>query len=241
MKNSDGVIWSDAKSWEYHNKQWETPKASTLNFINILKEFIEPDLSILDLGCGGGAATYEIANRFSSSYFCGIDSDSQLIDEARVRQTRAGARNLAFEVGDIYNLNKRYFDGVISLQTLSWLPGYEVPITQIAERVNPNWIAMTSLFYPGEITATTLITEHIRNRTVNYNTYSLPQFSSFCATLGYETVFAERFELPFDIKKPEDIDTMGTYTIQALETSRRIQLSGPILMNWMTVILKRKE
>jgi hypothetical protein len=137
-------------------------------------------------------------------------------------------------------LEKENFDGVMSLQVLSWLPDYEKPLEQIITKINPRWIAITSLFYPGQITARTVIHEHLRDREINYNTYSLPKFSNFCSSLGYKITFSSVFDFPFDLPAPETVDLMGTYTLKSVENDVRIQISGPILMNWMTVVLERE-
>ncbi|MCM1232435.1 MAG: class I SAM-dependent methyltransferase [Ruminococcus flavefaciens] len=60
---------------------------------------------------------------FRNSEFLGID-----INEGFKEYFDNCESNVAFEVGDIYKLDKKYanqFDGVICLQTLSWLPDYK--------------------------------------------------------------------------------------------------------------------
>jgi 2-polyprenyl-3-methyl-5-hydroxy-6-metoxy-1,4-benzoquinol methylase len=193
----------------------------------------------LDLGCGGGAATYEISKNFPTAHFHGVDRDPHLIDEAKTRSNILQATNLTFGVDDIYHLKQPNHEAVISLQTLSWLPDYEEPMTEIALKICPKWIALTSLFYEGEITAITTIHEHLRNRSVNYNTYSLPRFSRFCESLGYKLAIAQPFILPFDLDRPSDAHSMGTYTITEGKRFQRIQISGPLIMNWMTLILQK--
>ncbi len=52
--------------------------------------------------------------------------------------------------------------------------------------------------------------------------------------------FASAFDFPFDLPAPETTDLMGTYTLKTVEQDVRIQISGPILMNWMTVFLEKE-
>ena len=73
-----------------------------------------------------------------------------MIGLARESNSLEYVNNLNFKVGDMYQLEKEDFDGVISLQTLSWLPDYEKPLEEISQKINPRWIAITSLFYPGQ-------------------------------------------------------------------------------------------
>ncbi len=224
----------------YHQKQYLEPKASTLEFIKLIEASAKTSSRILDIGCGAGAATRDISRAFPDTAFWGIDSDPNLIGLARESNSLEYVNNLNFKVGDMYQLEKEDFDGVISLQTLSWLPDYEKPLEEISQKINPKWIAITSLFYRGQITARTLIHEHVRDREINYNTYSLPRFSSFCESIGYKTTLASTFEFPFDLPVPDNQDLMGTYTVKSAENHGRIQISGPILMNWMTVILEKQ-
>jgi ubiquinone/menaquinone biosynthesis C-methylase UbiE len=99
----------------YHEKQWLNPKASTLEFIEQIKSLVQPGSAVLDIGCGGGAATYEISKSFLATDFHGMDFDPKLIEMASNTSTRLQAPNLSFSVGDIHNLEKSKFDGVISL------------------------------------------------------------------------------------------------------------------------------
>ncbi len=161
-----------------------------------------------------------------------------MIDLANLHTKLLRPPNLTFKVGEMFNLDSESADAVISLQTLSWLSGYENPIEQIALKISPQWIGLTSLFYQGEITAHTVIHEHLRNRSINYNTYSLPRFSEYCESLGYRICSATPFEFPFDIP-PADKNFMGTYTLKPIEKSERIQVSGPMILNWMTLVLAK--
>lgn len=162
-----------------------------------------------------------------------------MIDLANRSAGQLGAPNLSFRFGDLFDLERETADGVISLQTLSWLPSYEEAMREIATKVSPRWIGLTSLFYQGEITAQTIIYEHLRNRHINYNTYSLPRFSDYCESLGYRISSAIPFVFPFDLPTPADKNFMSTYTLKSDERNDRIQISGPMLMNWMTLILEK--
>ena len=239
MTEAGEVPWSDPVSLEYHDKQWATSKASTLDFIKQIANYVQPSAKILDVGCGGGAATYEISQNFPSANFHGMDLDPHLIEKANSISSQLHAPNVTFGVGDVYNLKTLDYDGVISLQTLSWLPDYEHPMKEIFHKIRPKWVGLTSLFFQGDITAITTIHEHVRSRSVNYNTYSLPRFSAFCESSGYKVSLARPFIFPFDIGKPLDLNFMGTYTLTTLEQSQRIQVSGPLLMNWMTLVLQK--
>ena len=56
------------------------------------------------------------------------------------------------------------YDGCISLQNLSWPPDYEMPLKAIFKNINPNWLAITSLFYEGDITCRIEVEEHKKEK-----------------------------------------------------------------------------
>jgi len=74
--------------------------------------------------------------------------------------------------------------GVISLQTLSWLPEFEQPLRQIFEKIAPDWIAMSSLFYEGDISCKIEVEEHAAGNHFFYNVYSIPAVSRFAREFG---------------------------------------------------------
>lgn len=153
--------------------------------------------------------------------------------------------NLSFEVGDWFDLEQKLsverFDGVVSLQTLSWLPEMRIPMTQIFKVINPNWIGISSLFYEGDISCKIEVFEHTIGKKVHYNVYSLKNLNRLAHEYGYEIVKFEPFEIGIDIPKPENIDHMGTYTrkITGQSGDLRLQISGPLLMNWYFVLLQK--
>ena len=132
-------------------------------------------------------------------------------------------------------------DGVISLQALSWLPEMKNPMTQIFEVIQPNWIGLTSLFYEGDISCRIEVFEHSRSRKTFYNVYSLKELNRLAGEHEYEIVKYDRFDIEIDIPKPRNIDLMATFTekVEGSSDYQRLQISGPLLMNWYFVLIKR--
>jgi hypothetical protein len=115
-------------------------------------------------------------------------------------------------------------------------------MVQIFRKINPRWIAVTGLFYDGEISVKSFVTEHNKKRTVNYNTYSINRFRELSLKHGFRLVLNFEFEIPIDIEKPKDFDVMGTYTQKIINEDssiKRLQISGPLLLNWRTLILEK--
>ena len=243
--NSGGTSWIDPVSNEYHMKQWTEPKESTKAFGKFFSKELSESQSIIDIGAGAGAATYYLAREYPDTNFIGIDHSSELIEMAKKAMEGLELSNLSYDSGDWFDFDNKWknVNGVISLQTLSWLPEMRRPMTQIFEVIKPNWIGLSSLFYDGDISCKIEVYEHTQKRKTLYNVYSLKELNRLAAEFNFEIVNAEQFEIPIDIPKPKNIDIMGTYTekIEQNLYHKRLQISGPLLMNWHFVLLKKIE
>lgn len=229
---------------QYHMKQWESPKNSTESFEHFIKDEFARSKQVIDLGCGSGAATAYFAGNHKQIEFVGLDYSEELISIGNQIARDKKIDNLTFSQGDWFNLSPREgCDGVISLQTLSWLPEYQTPLAEIFNKINPQWIALSSLFYEGDITCWIEVEEHTRERKCFYNVYSIPAIKRFCESHGYSVSKSTPFEINIDLDKPDNIDILGTYTKHALTNDakgfERIQISGPLLMNWHMLLIEK--
>ena len=221
--------------WKYHELQWRTPKISTIKFIDFVSNNIAGGSRILDLGTGAGAALNLIAGRFPNTNFVGVDREMSLIDFAKDRNQ---LENCTYQVSDIKNISNNFgpVDGIISLQTLSWLAGYEETLSNAINAINPNWIAISSLFYNGEIESLSQVTEFNSGRISCYNTYSIPRLDRWLRGFGWMVATKLAFNLGQEIDKPLDLDTMATYSVRSNQ-GEEFQISGPLLMNWYFLML----
>lgn len=231
-------VENDDQQLKYHLDQWRNVKQSTKFFSEVLRKELSESKSILDLGGGCGSATAYLARRYPDVQFVVGDFVPQLLELGRRQAKRENLANLSFEYVDWFDIQTNGgFDGVISLQTLSWLPEFERPMQEIFEKINSNWIGISSLFFPGQISSIAKIVEHIDNSTRFYNTYSMPQFCDFCYPFGYDVTNWHKFIPPEPLPKPSDQDIMGTYTLEARAKGEPeiLQISGPLLLNWYVV------
>ena len=236
--------WTDPVSMDYHMNQWADPKRSTIAFNDFFSKEIESATSILDIGTGAGAATNFISGSHPNVKFKGVDISPELIQIAieAASASQSDPNKISFEVGDWFNLNqaKGEFDGVISLQTISWISELKKPMEQIFTKIEPRWVGMSGLFYEGDISCTTEVFEHVKNRKVNYNTYSIKELRRIAEEHGYKVIKAEPFLIDIDINKSLDIDIMGTYTrMTSGDKIERLQISGPLLLNWYFVLIEK--
>lgn len=235
----------DHAALRYHIDQWDTPKRSTEAFEYFASKYIEKTNHILDLGCGAGAATAYLAKKNPNVLFTGYDYSNELINIGNDIAKAKNINNVSFKENNLFNLNKEdQFDGVISLQTLSWLPEFEAPLVEIFRKISPKWLGITSLFYEGDITCRTEVEEHKRNRKVFYNTYSLPSITRLCKSEGYTLKTATPFMIDIDIIRPANIDEIGTYTKRTIgenNSIERLQISGPMLLNWYMLLIEKSQ
>jgi ubiquinone/menaquinone biosynthesis C-methylase UbiE len=110
-----------------HQKRAEMPQGANKvldrrnieNSYSSLLELLKDGLSVLDMGCGSGAITADIAQR-TSGKVVGIDFSEHLIELAQ--QNYAHLPNLSFEVADINDyVSSEKFDLVIAARTLQWV------------------------------------------------------------------------------------------------------------------------
>ena len=80
--------------------RWRTVENSAAYLLNRL----EPGRSLLDVGCGPGTLTVDLAGRVAPGRAVGIDSVASIIDQAAA-DTPDDAANLVFAVGDAYALD----------------------------------------------------------------------------------------------------------------------------------------
>src|SRR5579864_8831456 len=114
------ITW-DAKLYDdKHSFVWEKAKG----VVELLAP--KPGERILDLGCGTGHLTAEIAATGAS--VIGIDRSPEMISQARRRFP-----NLKFEVADARRLDfERQFDAVFSNAVLHWIVEPELVVRSVA-------------------------------------------------------------------------------------------------------------
>ena len=91
-----------------------------------------PDARVLDVGCGPGTITADLAARVPSGQVVGIDAASDVLDLARQEASRRGQANVRFETGNVYQLGFEdgTFDVVHAHQVLQHLSD---PVAALAE------------------------------------------------------------------------------------------------------------
>lgn len=250
MKESQRMSeWLELPNMEYHEGQFQEPYRSTVMFVDWLVAQGVVDRSrgsrMIDVGAGLGANVAYMAQHLATSDITGLDINPELVVQGNARLKRLGLSNCRLVAGDLYRLKdfcRNHYDGVVSLQTLSWLPEYESAVKSIAS-CGADWVAFSSLFFEGHVSCKIEITDHSTSlsdeqpRRTYYNIYSLPQVAHTLQDCGYSRVSFNPFEIDRDLAKPSH-GGMGTYT-EKTESGSRLQRSGPLLMPWYFVLGQR--
>lgn len=239
----DTSQWIEGVNLEYHESQYDNPYQSTIAFCNYLKSkqllTSESKFTIVDVGAGLGGNIYYLSSQFPNCTFLGIDLNPDLVNRGNEILRAKRVENCNLIVGDIYSLDKMHFpeiNGIVSFQTLSWLPGYEAALQQLCG-LNADWIALSSLFYEGRVSCKIEVSEYEESLQVSrnsfYNVYSLPIIKDFLKNFGYKSFDFIPFEIDIDLDKPNE-HVMGTYT-EKTKGGKRIQISGPLMLPWYFV------
>lgn len=99
--------------------RWRTAENSAAYLLPALA----PGQRLLDVGCGPGTITIDLAARVLPGHAVGMDRSERVIEVAREAALEAGAANVSFDVGDVYTLpyEDASFDVVHAHQVLQHL------------------------------------------------------------------------------------------------------------------------
>jgi len=93
------------------------------------------DETVIDLGCGDGRLTAELADRVPGGAVIGVDADPDMIAFARAHHTR---ENLAFAQGDARTFSlARRTDLIVSTATLHWVAEQEEVLRRCRAHLAP--------------------------------------------------------------------------------------------------------
>jgi len=89
--------------------RWRTAE----NSAGYLLAWLPTGAQVLDVGCGPGTITADLAARVPGGQVTGIDAAPDVLVEARQEAVRRGQANVRFETGDVYRL--AYADGTFDV------------------------------------------------------------------------------------------------------------------------------
>ena len=129
-----GDIRWDAVDYGKHSKvqyQWAQELIAGLHFRGCE--------AVLDIGCGEGKVTKEIADRLPNGYVIGIDRSEDMITFARKRYSKQAFRNLIFRKMDVRELDfESQFDVAFSNAALHWVVDHRPLFYRVKKALKPN-------------------------------------------------------------------------------------------------------
>jgi SAM-dependent methyltransferase len=117
--------------------RWRTAENSAAYLLPSLR----PGLDLLDVGCGPGTITVDLAARVAPGRVVGLDVSPDPLGEARAAAARAGVA-VTFEVGDVYALEAAddSFDVVHAHQVLQHLTDPLAALREMARVCRPGGV-----------------------------------------------------------------------------------------------------
>jgi SAM-dependent methyltransferase len=132
--------------------RWRTAE----NSAGYLLSHLHPGMDLLDVGCGPGTITRDLARRVAPGSVVGLDASSSVIDEAAGGSEIAG---LTFEVGDLFQLrfDNAQFDVVHAHQVLQHVDDPVAALTEMRRVCRPGGIVavrdadlLATRFFPDD-------------------------------------------------------------------------------------------
>jgi len=123
----------NAKDYARHSRAQQTWAQQAIARLGL-----SPNDSLLDVGCGDGKITAEIAEILSQGEVVGIDKSKAMIDLAIERYPRTKHRNLEFVVADAAAIPfESRFDVVFSNSVLHWVKDHPAMLRGVARSLKP--------------------------------------------------------------------------------------------------------
>jgi trans-aconitate 2-methyltransferase len=113
-------------------------------FFDLLARVAAKDPAVVvDLGCGPGTLTAELARRWPAAEVRGVDSSPQMIEAAQALPAASGGR-LSFALGDVRDWEPDgRVDVIVSNAVLQWVPGHLQVLARWASFLNEGgWLAI---------------------------------------------------------------------------------------------------
>lgn len=119
MSNTDTTYLHGHHESVLRSHSWRT----AANSAAYLLKYLNPNMYILDIGCGPGTITADFAALVPNGKVLGIEYDSGVLDQARANAAKLGLKNIEYGTGDVHALNfpDGTFDVVHAHQVLQHL------------------------------------------------------------------------------------------------------------------------
>lgn len=209
---------------------------------------LEGSERVLDIGCGNGKITAEIAAHLSRGSIVGVDPATAMIAFATQQFGPAGHPNLRFAVADVRNLPFRdEFDLVVSFNALHWVPDQDKALRSIRAVLKPTGRTLLQFVPQGDRVSLEDVIEQTRQspRWASYFTgYRKPfvhltpqEYQSLAEQTGLRVVQMTVTDKSWDFGSREAFAAFSCVTF--VEWTQRIPKAGHV--GFITDVLDRYQ
>jgi len=137
VTNPDTYTHGHAES-VLRSHRWRT----ATNSAAYLLPHLQPGLDVLDVGCGPGTLTCDLADRVGPGTVIGLDSSAEVVAAATAEARERGTANVTFDTGDVYALPfaDDRFDVVHAHQVLQHLTKPAAALRELRRVVRPDGV-----------------------------------------------------------------------------------------------------
>jgi ubiquinone/menaquinone biosynthesis C-methylase UbiE len=136
-------VGEDTYSHGHHESVLRSHKWRTAeNSAGYLLDALRPGLDLLDVGCGPGTITCDLARRVAPGRVVGIDRADDVVAEAQAGAATSGCDNVEFATGDVYALqfDDASFDVVHAHQVLQHLTDPVAALREMRRVLRPGGV-----------------------------------------------------------------------------------------------------
>lgn len=143
-----------AKFWDKiavrYSKQPIADEAAYQKKLQVTREYFQPDMEVLEIGCGTGSTA--ILHAPHVKHIRAIDISAKMIAIAQDKSKAANIENITFEQSSIDDLDisNQSLDIVLGLSILHLLANKEATITQVFNMLKPGGVFVTSTVCLGD-------------------------------------------------------------------------------------------
>ena len=205
----------------YNTRQYTSMYRSTDFLIGCLEDldFHRQSYDVIDIGCGGGGNLSYIAKRFDNCNFLGVDINQHFIDMAVKEHKTRLINNTNFKQLDFTDLKEASCDIVGSSQFLEVLDMRKADeFKHRCFKIAKKGVYFQALFTQRMLDYEINIHDHLYNKIVPYNIFSIDKIKEIAAAYNFNLVYQKEFVIDTDL--PDVHEGRGTYTIKKLNQDR---------------------
>lgn len=171
-------------------------KKQTVEIHRMIQKFFPAKIRILDMGCGDGTYTIEMARSINPLKITGFDVADAAIKSANQKIRSGDIKSIKFDVGDVYNLSRKYksrdYNLGIFRGVLHHLDQPETAILQASQIIDNVIVLEPNGFNPILKLIEKISPYHLQH---GEKSYWPPQLDSWFRKNGYEVVAKKYFSI----------------------------------------------